>query len=425
MPDEVELEIEALGAQGDGIARWAGETVYVPLALPGERVRARLGRPRGEGRAAQLTALVRQSRERVNPPCPHFPSCSGCRLQHLRAQGYDSWKRDILETALRHQGVSPSVIAPMLTVPLRSRRRTRLAAERGTEGVAVGFRERASRRVADIAACLVLRPEITALIAPLRALLEALLGVREGVELPIALLDDGIDLVIAAKRAPTLSEREALSAFAQAHDLARLSWQQAPGRPEPIVQRRAGLIRFARVSVRLPPDAFLQATREAEAALRELVEAEVGGDTRSIVDLYCGAGAFSFALAERARVLAVDKDEAMIGSLDAASRAAGLAHRVLAQARDLERRPFIASELDSFDAVLLDPPRGGAARQVKEIVRARTPLVLMVSCNPASFARDARVLIEGGYAMGPLHPIDQFLFTPHLEIFAAFRRPGR
>lgn len=419
--EEVELAIAALGAGGDGIARHEGETVYVPLAAPGDVLRARLGAAGKAGRRAEIVALIEPGPTRADAPCPHFGLCGGCRVQHLEARTYEAWKRGILETALRRQGFPEVRLAPTFTAPLGSRRRTRLAAERRDGALALGFREQASRRVAEIASCLVLRSEIVTLLPALRAMLAETLRPGEAVELPLALLDDGLDLVIEAKREPSLAEREALAAFAECADLARLSWRTRDAPPEPVVERRPAVLRFGKALLRLPPGAFLQPTREGEAMLLDLVLDALGADAKRIADLYCGAGAFALPLAERASVLAVDGDTQSVAALEAAARGADLHPRLRSEVRDLERAPLRTEELTAFDAVLFDPPRGGAPRQAKELATSQVPLVLAVSCNPVSFARDARILAEGGYAIGTVHPVDQFLFTPHLEVFAAFR----
>lgn len=420
--EEVELEITQLGSGGDGLARHGGKTFYVPLAAPGDVVRVRPGPPRGQALHGEIVRLVEPGPARAEAPCLHFGVCGGCRVQHLETRAYDLWKRGILETALRQRGFEDASVAPTLKVPPATRRRARLAAEAGRERVRLGFRERASHRIAEIGSCLVLEPSIMALLPELRDALAHILAPRESIELTLSRLEDGLDLVLEAKREPSLSEREALAAFAKRADLARVSWRTGRDAPEAIAYRRAGMVRFGGVPVVLPPGSFLQATAEAEAILSGLVRNALPAGATRLADLYSGAGAFAFPLAAGASVLAVDGDAASIAALEAAARKANLYPRLRGLVRDLERQPLTAAELEPFDAVLFDPPRGGAARQAKELAKSRTPLVLALSCNPASFARDARLLSEGGYVMGPVHPVDQFLFTPYLEVFAAFRK---
>jgi len=420
---EVELTVSCLGARGDGIAEHQGVPVYIPLAAPGDLVRVRIGSPRGEGVVGELLELVRPGPERAAAPCRHFGACGGCTLQHLAAPSYDSWKADLVRRALDHRGLGEVAVAPTVTVPPGTRRRVTLAARQGRRSLFLGFHERQSNRIIDLEECPVARPEIVALLPGLRELLAGILAESEAADIAITLLDDGLDVVIAAARAPDLDVREKLAGFAEAQDLARLSWQVGEEPADPVAHRRAGIRRFGGVDVVVPPAGFLQASDEGEAALTRLVLDGVAGAAK-VADLFAGVGTFTFPLAAQARVVAVDGDAAAIRALDHAARSASSAGRVEPALRDLFRNPLDAAELSQFDAVVFDPPRAGARDQAAELARSPVPVVVGVSCNPASFARDARTLVDGGYCLDLVTPVDQFVWSAHVELVGIFRRPA-
>lgn len=431
MADEsqsVELTIEALGAEGDGIATLPeGEKVFVPLALPGERVRARLSRA-GEQPRAELDEVLTPSPDRVAPVSPHFGDCGGCTIQHLAMAPYQTWKRGLLLSALAQSGISDATVAPLVAVPPASRRRATWFARRGADGkVAIGFLARASHDIVDMRDCPVLAPSLVALLDPLRDLLSRMLPPGGRAEVVANLLDTGVDLLLRVPGALPPALRQMLAGFAAQRDLVRLSWQ-AMARPgttapswEPIVERRPARAMFGKVAVSVPPGAFLQATKQAEEILvGEAVAATAGA--KRVADLFSGAGAFTFPLVARSQVHAVDGNKTLITALRHAADAAGIGGRITTDVRDLIKRPLVADELKKFDAVVFDPPRAGASSQAGRIAAARIPLVVAVSCNPTTFARDAKLLIDGGYEMEKVVPVDQFLWTPHLELVAVFKR---
>ncbi len=418
---EVELTIDHVGALGDGVADLDGVPVYVPATAPGDRVRVRLGERRGDGIGADPIELLTPGDGRTEPPCPHFGGCGGCLAQHLRPDLYGQWKVGLLRQALDRRGLGEVTVAPLVATPPQSRRRAVLVARRGRRGVFLGFNEHRSSRIADLEVCHVLRPEIVALLPGLRGLLARLLAESEAMDVAITVLDDGLDVVLVAGREPDLAAREAMAAAAARLDLARLSWRRGEGPVEPVAHRRRGVVRFGGIPVRLPPGGFLQASAEGEAALVSLVQAGVGAAAR-VVDLFAGAGTFTLPLQAGARVLAVDADRDAMAALGLGVREAGLAGRVETAVRDLYRDPLTAAELAAADAVVFDPPRSGGRAQAAEIAAAGVPTVAAVSCNPATFARDARVLVDAGYRAEPVTPVDQFLWSPHLEVVGMFRR---
>ena len=417
----VELEITAIGAAGDGVASHGGDRCFVPYTLPGDRVRARITGRRGGALAAEMVARLADGPHRAEPACRHFGDCGGCALQHLDDDFYADWKRERVTTALAQRGLCDVAVEAPLRVPVGARRRASLLAVRRKTGVLLGFRARGSHRVVDLGECPVLEPSLVALLAPLRGLFGDLLAPGKRAEALVTRLGTGIDLVVSGPP-PDLAQRERLAAFAADHDMARVSWQAPDGEPpEIVVQRRAAQAVFGGVAVDLPPGAFLQPSAAGEAMLIDTVVAATAG-ARRIADLYAGCGAFGFALARHATVHAVEGDRAMAAAIAAAAGRAGLAGRVSSEARDLDRLPLLAGELAGFDAVVFDPPRAGAKRQAEALAASAVPLVVAVSCHPGTFARDARILVDGGYRIERVLPLDQFLWSPHVELVAVFRR---
>lgn len=424
----VEVTVTRLGARGDGVAGTdAGALFHVPLAAPGDRL---LVRPVAGGRGASRAVIVERVADgpgRQTPPCPYFGACGGCSVQHVADAPYAEWKRGLVIEALARRGLTAGTVAALVRCPPGTRRRARFQAWRGPRGVALGFFGARGRRVIDIESCAVLAPPLQVLLAPLRALLGVLAPLRAPADAAVTLCDNGIDLTLGLAADPDLATRERLVEFAAAHDLARLSWRVAQAGPdaapaEPVVARRAPLFDFGGVDVHPPPDGFVQPTRAGEAALRGQVDSTLAGAAR-IADLYAGCGAFSLGLAARgAAVAAVDIAAGPIAALRAAARAGGFGERVTAETRDIARRPLSAEELARFDGVVLDPPRAGADAQARALAGSTVPTVAYVSCNPASFARDARTLADGGYRLVRVTPVDQFPWTAHLELIGEFRR---
>jgi 23S rRNA (uracil1939-C5)-methyltransferase len=424
---QVELVIEGLGARGDGFANLDGRPVFVPFTLAGDRVRARLTGERGGGYKAEILELLDAGPGRAEPPCPHFGTCGGCALQHLSDAAYGAWKRGLVGRALAQRGLHEVAVAALVRVAPGTRRRATLTAARDGAKVVLGFHGRETHRVVDLESCLVLTPGLIALLPALRAALAPLLGAREVAVLTLCETETGIDLLIVSETAPNLAAREALADLAEAQDLARLSWAARPAagaapEPEPVVMRRAPLLRFAGVPVAPPPGGFLQPTAAGEAALVECLLAYLPEGAETIAELYAGCGTFTFSLAQRGRVHAVEREEAALVALWAAARRAGLAGRITVTAQDLARAPVLAEDLAGGDCVVFDPPRAGAREQAAEIARSSVPAAIAVSCNPKTFARDARILVDGGFTLVEVTPVDQFPWTAHLELVASFRR---
>jgi 23S rRNA (uracil1939-C5)-methyltransferase len=434
----VDITIDDLGSRGDGIGRIGDRRLYIPLTVPGDRVRVEVGGARGDGFAARLLDLVEPGPTRVQPPCPYFGTCGGCALQHLADDAYRQWKQNQVAIELRHRGIENAPLDPLVAIPAATasdhstgRRRAILSAVRRAGEVILGFNARGSRQVVDIDRCLLLTAAINRRLEPLSGLFAELLRDGERGQAMVTDLDGSIDILLVLPRALDLTGRERAAVFAERADVARIAWRSKDGSAaDPIVHRRPCLAVFGTVAVEFPPGAFLQPSAAGEAALRDRVLEGVGNAAR-VADLFAGLGAFTFALAGRAglhrgwRVHAVDADPALVQALAQAVDRAGLAGRVTSEARDLDRRPLTVSELEPYDAVVFDPPRPGARSQAQAIAAARgLARIVAVSCNPATFARDARILIDGGFRLERVIPIDQFVFAPHVEVVGLFRRPS-
>jgi 23S rRNA (uracil1939-C5)-methyltransferase len=408
---EAELLIEAMGAQGDGVA--AGP-VYVPMTLPGERVRAMVAGDRGE-----LEALLAPSPQRVAPPCPHFSACGGCALQHWDHGAYLAWKVDQVRQTLARERIEAEFAAPFAAAP-GTRRRVALHARPG-RGALIGYKARRSWTLVPIEVCPIADPRIVAAFPDLRRLAAPLFEhPKSAPTLHLTLTDTGIDVDITGveRKSGGLSADAGrrIAETAAAADFARVTLAG-----EPLYQARRPMIRFGRAQAALPPGGFLQAVAAAEEAMADFTLEATKGAVRT-ADLFCGAGAFTFRLAEQSSVLAADGAGEAVASLRAAIAGAPGLKAITAEARDLFRRPFSAQELKKIDAVVFDPPRAGAFDQAKEIAKSGASVVVGISCNPATFVRDAAVLIAGGFRLEQIMPVDQFLWSPHIELVGVFRR---
>lgn len=423
----LDVTVTGLGAGGDGLARAAdGTALFIPGALPGERLRVSPGARRGDGRMAALEAVLEPSPERVTPPCRHFGPCGGCATQHWDLAPYAAWKRDRLAEALHRAGFSDTPVEETRVSPADSRRRADLALRRRPEGsVALGFHERGEATVVDLAECRVLDPALVALFPPLRQLLRGLPAFRREGSAVLNLLETGPDLLLRLDGVPGPAERATLAAFARAHGLPRIAGSPLRGGvTENLAQLGPVAIRFAGVAVAPAPGAFLQATPQGEAAIVEAVldglPGKLTGKAR-IAELHAGAGTLSFPLAQRARVAAFESAPEAVAALDAAARAAG--GRVVATRRDLARQPLSLKELEAFAAVVLDPPFAGAAEQMPALAKLPGPRrIIYVSCNPVALARDAAVLRAGGWRAVRAVPIDQFRWSTQLEAVVTFEK---
>lgn len=420
LPRTLELVVDSVGGRGDGIARHGEEQVFIPGTVPGEKVVVKIEGRRGDGLAASLLQILTPSPDRQEPPCRHYGSCGGCSLQHMGDAAYRDWKRGQLVEAMARAGFSQELIAPLVSVAPGSRRRAAFAFAKRRKQLHLGFNARASHQLVDLEDCLLLSPDLLALLPPLRAVLLQLLEDGSEGDAVATLTENGIDLLVEAEARLDLFDRETLAAFAEAQDLARLSWRRpGTGLIEPLAHRKPAVVRFAGIGVEPPPGSFLQPSIEGERALASLVFDAVGAKG-PVADLYCGCGSFSFPLAQKAQVHAVEGEEAPLRALKTAADHAS--SRLTTELRDLARRPLMPDELKKFQAVVFDPPRAGAAAQAEQLALGGPPLVVAVSCNPATLARDARILAKGGYVLKRATPVDQFPWSAHLEAVAVFER---
>ena len=418
--DEFELKIDRLGARGDGIGEHRGQQIYVPFTSAGDLVRVRLGQKRGDGRSAAVVDVVSAGPDRVSPPCPHFGQCGGCTMQHLSPSAEQVWKRDLVIDALKQRGFDDISVAETIAVPSRSRRRTTFTVVRAGGRVLFGYLERGSHQVVPIEVCAVLDPTLDALIKPLTVLANTLSIPKKGLNISLTATSSGVDLVIGGHRELDLDLRQRLTDFVLQHDIARLSW--GVKYPELVIAQRAPVVEFGGVTVEPAPGGFLQASPAAEQALSGQVLDHLGGCKR-IIDLFSGAGTFALALgAGGAAMTAFDGDEAAIAALAAAANRSAGRINIDATMRDLERRPIGLHELKSIDGVVLDPPRAGAKAQCDVLATSDVGKIAYVSCNPATFARDARTLVEGGYTLVSVSPINQFPWSSHVEMIGRFER---
>lgn len=399
--------IERLGRRGDGVAVRGDERALAPLTLPGEQIEGEAE----DGRIARPRILT-PSADRVKAPCPHYRLCGGCSLMHASDGFVAGWKAQVVQAALAAQGIAAEVGAVHVSPP-RSRRRAVLSGRRTRAGALVGFHQRASDVIVDVAECLVVRPAILAALPDLRRLV--MLGGSRSAELSLVVTETaaGLDVAVRGGKPMTPALLTQLAELAGGAGWARLDWGG-----ETLALRQPA-VAFGRARVVPPPGGFLQATAEGEAALLAFVRRTVGGAGR-VADLFAGAGTFSLPLAETAEVHAVEGLAAPLAALDAGWRAAPGLRKVTTEVRDLARRPLLADELARFDAVVIDPPRAGAPAQAAALAQSRVPTVAWVSCDPVTFARDARVMLEGGYALDRIEVIDQFRWSPHVELTAAF-----
>lgn len=411
MGDALGLEITRLGAQGDGVAETPSGPVFVPYVLPGEVVQAEVRGERG-----RLVAVLKASEERVAPICRHFAHCGGCALQHLERAAYLAWKRELVASAFAARGIEAS-IGHVISVGLGARRRATFAARRTGRGVALGFHEPKGHEIVDLHECPVTASAIMQALPALKRLVEPFASRRLPVRLTVTLAANGLDVAI--EDAPVELPPDAREQLARVATAARLARVTLAG--DTLYQSTVPAVRFGDVNVVLPPKAFLQAAPAAEAEMVRIVGKALAG-ARRIADLFCGLGTFTFPLAKGAPVLAVDGDRQAITALaNAAKRAPGL-KPIETKVRDLFREPWSARELAPFDAVVLDPPRAGAAAQAAALAASKVATIAAVSCNPATLARDVRILIDGGYWLERVTPIDQFLYSPHIEAVAILRR---
>jgi len=393
--------ITRIAARGDGVT---ADGRHVAGAVPGDRVRS--------------DGILIPGPNRAEPLCRHFGKCGGCQLQHVAEDALADYVRDRVVGGLAGQDVEAAEVLPALLSPSHSRRRAALTALRTGRQVAIGFNAAQSNQIVDMRMCPLLLPELFALVAPVRELLGLIAPQRRPVKVKLQMLDQGVELLLEGVKAEGLDAAMALQDFAGAHRLARFVIDQGDG-PEILWQPDPPTVRFGGIAVEVPVFAFLQPTRVGQEALVDAVTKAIG-DAGAVADLFAGIGTFALSVQAGRKVYAAE------GARDAIAALAGAANRVRAlvatEHRDLFRRPLVPAELNRFGAVILDPPRAGAEEQAKELAASTVPAIAYVSCNPASFARDAKILVAGGYRLDWVQPVGQFRWSTHVELAGRFSR---
>ncbi len=408
------LVIDHVGHRGDGVALGGGEAIYVPYALPRETVEVE--EVHGHPDRRRLLAVEVASPERIAPFCPHFGVCGGCAIQHWQSDAYRAWKHHLVVETLR-QAKLECEVAPLIDAHGLGRRRITLHARLGTHDVLkVGFAAAFSHDVIPVDRCPILDPGLNGALDAAWALAEPLSRIGKPLDIQVTATSNGLDIDVRGSGPLTSAMITTLSRIAETHRLARLTRHG-----ELVLMRNAPDVTIGTAQVTLPPGSFLQATTAGEEALAELVEKRAGR-AKHIADLFCGVGPFALRLARRARVSAFDSDAGAVASLQKAATATSGLKPVKAEARDLFRRPLMPPELRDYDAVVFDPPRQGAQAQSQQLAASKVPVVIAVSCNAATFARDAKILVDGGYRLEGVTPVDQFRHTPHVELVARLSR---
>jgi len=420
-----EIHIDELGPKGDGISQSKRGRIYVDRALPGETVQADIRRGDDQMLRGEIIAVVEASPHRVKAPCPNYDVCGGCTLQHADEAFYRDWKVAIVRDALRRKGLTPKIWRDPVFVPPATRRRATFNAHKHNGKVTLGYFRRRTHRITDIRACLVADPAVMTLRDKLVPLLVPIVTEGKDADIFIQMVGGRFELAITGsvgkKGKPDLPVREAIAELAQKADINRISWR---GRErgerddiEVLIERNKLIAKFGALDVALPPLAFLQPTAAGEAALVEAVM-ELLPESGKFADLFSGSGTFSGPMLARG---SVDAYESVAPAVRALEKAKG-ALPLKAFRRDLDREPLRREEANRYDAIVFDPPRAGAAEQAKALAAAKTPVLVGVSCNPATFARDARMLVDGGYRLESVKVVDQFTWSHHVELVAGFTK---
>ncbi|MDX8524435.1 class I SAM-dependent RNA methyltransferase [Mesorhizobium sp. MSK_1335] len=406
--------IARLGSQGDGIANAEGGDVFIPFTLPGETITAARQKDR-----ATLMSVLEASSLRIEPACRHFTECGGCALQHYEAEAYQQWKREKVVQALKAKGIGGEIAALMPCAPHTRRRVTFSARRTEAGGMLLGFVRALSSEIIPIEECPISLPAIVSALDKLRALTGLVCATPKAFHMTVTVTASGFDIAVQDAGKLGDNQRRIASNFVMAEGLARLSVDG-----EIIVEPKKPVVQFGSVAVAVPPGAFLQATEAAEQTMASLVGQHLSR-AKKVADLFAGCGSFALRLGAKSEVHAVEGDAPALAALDHAFRFASGLKRVTSERRDLFRRPLTFKELNAFDGLVFDPPRAGAEDQSKQIARSDVSLVAAVSCNPVTLARDLRILLDGGYQLKSVMPIDQFLWSPHVEAVALLEKPKR
>ena len=428
----MELVIDRIGGKGDGISHNSSsnnnsnlkenQPYFIPGTLPGEHIITRPIFKTAEGVFGQLLEITKASSERVSAPCTYFGICGGCSLQHWNTVPYQEWKINRIKNVTKTVISPNTVFSKLIPSEIQARRRADISIKRFETKSVVGFHERDSHRIVDIQSCDLLDPEIINLSNALRPISHLFIRIGENSRISINKLDNGLDILIYLQSEPSLEGLEAFNQLAHAHNLSRISMKISSAADIiPIIEKRTPQIEFSGVKISPPPGAFLQATELGTRSITGAVLLGVAG-AKTILELFSGCGTLTIPLHHQATVHAVEGDTLAANALKKGTVKAAIDSKISVEIRDLLKNPMPADELSKYDAVVFDPPRSGAKKQVEEIVKNGPATVVAVSCNPNTFARDSQILVDGGYQLKKITPIDQFLRSPHVELVAEFYR---
>ncbi len=408
-----EVEILKIGHEGDGIAEINGETIYVAFTLPGEKVRVDI-----KGNRGQLNEILTPSPDRVQPICTYFTKCGGCKFQHMKAADIANWKSEKIANALKSNAIDFDING-VSSAYATGRRRAKFNAKRINGQLQFGFMAAASNDIIEIENCPILSPILSLAIPKIRELARTLIQGNESVGVQATLTDTGLDIDVAGLKAISKFNRNELEALAKACQNAQIARLTING--EEAFMANAPILRMGAAIVNVPPNAFLQATKDCELQIGDKIMEWLGKAKRAI-DLFAGIGTFSFRLKEKCETNSYEMNQEAIFALNTAAKGLAGGHTLKGFSRDLFRVPVSPLEMKNIDIIVLDPARAGAEAQVKQIVRGKVAKIIYVSCEPTSFARDAKLLIDGGYKLKKLNGFDQFQYSAHVELIGLFEK---
>lgn len=417
------VKISHLGQNADGIAKLIDGTIaYVPYALEGESVSISTHGKQGNGVAASIIEILQPSAERVKAPCPYYTKCGGCSAQHMGDDLYKLWKKDMVKTSLQRHNIDDKMLNDPIILPAAARRRVNLKAQMIKTRLEFGFRQKGSHKIINITNCLVLRPELVKIFTPLKGLLSKFLTNKETANIWLSTTNNQIDLYIdmPEHKSLTFDERENLADFAKCNNITKFT-VKVDGFEDLVYAEGQPTISFSNVKVVVGAKNFLQASDEADKTLStKLLELLNNKNIKTVADLFCGRGTFTFAFDEHIKVDGYEADKPALEALNNATKQS--TKKIKGIYKNLFLNPLMTNELNMYDAIILNPPRDGAKEQIKEIANSTVKNIVYISCNPNTFSRDAEELINKGYKLTSITPVDQFLWTSHIEVISLFEK---
>jgi len=417
-PATATVRVESLGGLGDGIARLNGKPVFIPKSIPGDELLVRIIHENRDGLQAQIETILTPGPHRIIPPCGYYDICGGCSLQHFSDPYYRDFKTRVLRNSITHAGYS-NIPSEVTFISPSTRRRVEFKIDHSGAQPALAYHAPKSHTPVTIKNCLILTPELQSLIGPLNHALSQWQFTPTLYALSLTAADSGIDMLLTV-RGELIPPMPDMKPWCETLGINRISIRTREGKPEILAQIKAVEMNLGGYSIPLPPDAFLQATAQGQELLTEAALEACDGN-QDVADLFCGIGTYSFAASKLANVHAIEGDAGMVRAMQSSVKTNAIA-ALHASQRDLFKNPLKPSELSRFNAVIINPPRLGAKAQCEELARSQIKTITMISCNPATFARDAKILKTAGFDLVSASGIDQFVFSQHLEVVAQFRR---